>query len=491
MVLKGVVSRAMVVALGFGGTLALTGMHPASADSFGGSPTAPVVGGSGGGDPYFPASGNGGIDVAHYDLLLRYDPPASPKKLVGKLSGTASITLTTTANLKSFNLDLDRAMKASSVTVNGAKATFSAKARELTIVPAKPLAKGSRATVVVKYAGLTGRPKDSEGSLFGWVTTKDGAMVASEVDGAPTWYPVNDTPRDKATYQVVVNVPKGRTAVSNGNLVGSVTAGNRTTWTWRADDPMASYLATVCVGDFDLTRSRTASGIPIIHAVDRKIDADTRARAKTTLARYPKMIAFYEKHFGKYPFSSAGLIIDDDRLADDGEFGYALETQTRPLLPAMATESVAAHELAHQWFGDAVSPFAWKDMWLNEGFATYAEWLWIDQATDDVQIPMTFETDNVMSNDDPAYWGFPLADPGRSRLFDRALYERGGTALYELRKVLGQAMFDKVLTTWVATHRGRTGTVAEFEKHASTVSGRNLTPFFKTWLHSTKRPPVK
>ncbi len=351
-----------------------------------------TAGAAGAGDAYFPFAGNGGYDVQHYDLDLTYTPPApAPAPLVGQLSGVATIDLVATQDLDRFNLDL-RGMDVQAITINGRSAREvtppapgaavegaaywqvqddAARVWELTIQPRPKLKAGHTARVVVTYGGATTRPEDIEGALYGWVTTRDGAMVVGEPEGSMTWYPVSDHQTDKATYGFEITVPEGKVAVANGlPAQDPVTDGGLTTWFWEAPDPQASYLTTASVGDYDLRRSETAGGLPIIDAVDDNLTPANAATTETSLALQADMIAFLEEAFVPYPFNSYGSIVDDDSV------GYALETQTRPVYSRAASEGTVVHELAHQWFGNAVSPERWQDIWLNEGWATYVEWLW-------------------------------------------------------------------------------------------------------------------
>lgn len=435
---------------------------------------AATAGSAGVGDPYFPRAGNGGIDVRRYDLRLDYTPPAPGARLVGRLVGDARISLRATRALTSFHLDLRR-LRASSVRVDGQPARFRQAGGELVVTPARALATGERAVVRVRYAGRTGRPQDSTGALYGWVTTSDGAVVANEPDGASTWFPANDHPTDKATYRFSVRVPRGTTAVANGLLESRRSTRGHTTWVWDATDPMASYLATATVGDFDLRRS-SASGVPIVDAVDR----DLPAGADDGLERTGDMLALFSDLLGPYPFVAYGGIVDDDPL------GYALETQTRSLFTGSADEITAAHELAHQWLGDDVGPARWSDIWLNEGWATYLEWTWsghVGEATPQE----SYEA--VMSrpaNDD--FWKTVVADPGRDEMFSEPVYLRGGAALHALRRRVGDDTFWRIARAWVSTYAGRTASTADFVQLASRVSGEDLTGFFDTWVRRGLKP---
>ena len=366
-------SRRRTALLALGSAVAAAALLGAPAVALGapGDPGSPRYGqgSDGAGDPYFPLAGNGGTNVLHYDLDLDYTPaPPAPAPIEGRLDGVATIDLVATEDLDRFNLDL-RGLTASKVTVGGKSMAFTQTENELVITP-RPKLKAGRATqVVVTYGGTTIRPTDIEDALYGWVTTRDGAMVVSEPDGSATWFPVNDHPTDKATFTFEITVPDGLVAVANGLPTGPpVTAGGRTTWNWDAPDPMAAYLATASVGDYVVNQYTAANGTPIFDAVD-----PTRLGAPSAdLAQTSDMLVFFESLYGPYPFNSYGAIVDDDSV------GYALETQTRSFFSRNAREGTIAHELAHQWMGDEVSPYRWADIWLNEGWATYSQWMWTE-----------------------------------------------------------------------------------------------------------------
>jgi aminopeptidase N len=309
------------------------------------------------------------------------------------------------------------------------------------------------------------------------VSYDDGAFVANEPEGASTWYPVNDHQTDKATYDFRITVPENKTAVANGELVGKRTHRGWTTYVWRATDPMASYLSTASIGDYDLRFSRGPNGLPIIDAVDR----DLKPEDDDNLARTGEMIAYFNGVFGRYPFTSYGAIIDDD---DDA--GYALETQTRPIYSGPPDELTVAHELAHQWFGNSVSPELWKDIWLNEGFATYAEWLWDEHTggpTTAAQFDALYATPANRS-----LWAFKVADPGAENLFVGAVYNRGAMTLQALRVKIGDRAFFGTLKAWYLIHRNGTAGTEDFIRLAELASHQELSPFFETWVYTTGKP---
>lgn len=449
------------------GALAL-GALPAEASTH-----DPVDGGASSGDPYYPTLGDSGYDALHYDIALRYRPSSR------SLSAVTSIRLRPSIALTSLALDL-RGLNVSSATVDGRPARFSQTAEKLRVRPATPLARGRAVTVRVAYSGTTGRPVDNTDSLFGWISTPNGALVASEPYGAPTWFPVNDSPVDKARYSFTVTVPEGKQAVANGLPTGqSVTRRGWTTYRYTETAPMASYLATVDIGDYTIHRFRK-SGLPYLTAVDEHLTGTARTESLAAIAKQPAIIAWFAKRFGPYPFSSAGSIVDSF------DIGYALETQTRPIYSPSADESTVAHETAHQWFGDSVTPRHWKDIWLNEGFATYAEWLWDEHAG-----ITTFEKEVQRLRDTPAsadVWGREVADPGPAHLFDDAVYDRGGLTLVLLERKVGTPVFQRLLRTWATTHRYGSGTTEEFIALAERLSHQDLGSFFHTWLDTTGKP---
>ncbi len=632
------------------------------------------------GDPYYPTAGNPGYDVGHYALDLSYTPSDDT------LAGSAEITATAEKNLSSFNLDLD-GLTVASVDVGGRPAAFSRSGGELTVTPQVKIKKGTTFVTTVVYSGV---PVSLDGA--GFLATDDGALVAGQPRVASSWFPVNDHPSDKATYSIQVTVPAGLEAISNGRLVSQTDVGGSSVWLWNVDDPMASYLATIDIGEFDVNAyaqdgiqywdaldpdlfaprvlphtgaafaysgqadnsykrlqrtftvdaaspalsfwvdrgtefgwdfafvevNRTGSDewttlpdedgilvqdagfapcadlldqhpflahyltpaadgtcdttgttgawwaatgasdgweqwtfdlsayagddvdVSITYVSDFVVQSDgvsvddvtgpggqgttsfeddgdvldgwtvpgtpedgpanANDWAVTTdgppslgdlieasFARQPEILSALSSWFGDYPFAQAGGIVDDS-----AGLGFALETQTRPVYAKEfwaegQNDGVVVHELAHQWFGDSVALERWADIWLNEGFATYAEWLWSEYEGGPAPQDYFDFYYTQITPDDP-FWALEIGDPGPERLFDEAVYTRGAMTLQALRTTIGDDAFFELLPRWHESHEDGNATTKDFIALAEQVSGQNLKQFFTEWLYTDSRP---
>jgi aminopeptidase N len=440
------------------------------------------VGASGLGDAYFPHEGNGGYDALHYDLRLAYSPRTN------RLSGVARVRARALVALERFNLDL-KGLRVRGVRVDGRPAAFHRAGTELRVTPGASLAAGQVFTVAVRYRGvprtIVGSPI-AFGEPYGFLHTPDGQFVAAEPNGAYTWFPSNDHPSDKATFTFRITVPRGVRVVANGRRRSTSTHGRRRTFVWSEDSPMATYLATVDTGHWLIRRGRTKGGVPVTVAIDPKI-APRRARrtARFFLRTTARIVDYESSVFGPYPFSSAGAIADDARYRGR-RLGFSLETQSRPVYSGVTDTVTIAHELAHQWFGDSVSVARWRDIWLNEGFASFAEYLWLDH-TGQQTAHSSFRADYSIPGGS-SFWKLPIADPGRDRLFDVAVYRRGAMTLQALREKIGDGPFFQILRTWAAQHRHANASTADFIALAEQVSGRDLDGFFHAWLYAARKP---
>ncbi|WP_328481182.1 M1 family metallopeptidase [Streptomyces sp. NBC_00377] len=439
------------------------------------------------GDPYFPKAGNGGYDVSHYGLTLAYTPQGN------RLGGTAVVTARATEDLAAFDLDLV-GMDVDEVTVGGDAAEFRRDGQELIVRPSGTLTEGETFEVRVRYSGSPRTITDSDGSKEGWLRTADGALALGEPNGSMAWFPGNHHPSDKASYDIAVTVPKGLTAVSNGELRSERTAGDgRRTFDWHSAEPMASYVATLAIGHYTVTRptvTRTADTgagaarngvLPVYVAVD----PSQVAAGRDVLARLPDVMEWAETNFGPYPFSSAGAIVDRPEDA-----AYALETQSRPVYPGAPDLETFVHETAHQWFGDSVTPKAWQDMWLNEGFATYAEWLWNeDEGGAGAQERFTQLYDHG-EDEYEDLWAFPPAKPPTAAyISDSPVYQRGAMVIHRIRTTVGDDAFYDIVQGWAAAHRHGNAGTADFTAYVEQQApDEDFDEIWADWLYGEGKP---
>jgi Peptidase family M1 domain/Peptidase M1 N-terminal domain/Immune inhibitor A peptidase M6 len=660
-------------------------LGPAMA-SAGGGPGQFTPGAPGAGDPYFPLDGNGGYDVSHYDLDVKYVPATD------FLYGEADIRARATQSLSRFNLDL-QGLTVHSIDVDGRPASWSRDGNELTVMPREGLRKREPFKVEVRYSGVPETLEDGSG----FIHTDDGTLVVGEPHVAATWYPVNDHPIDKASYTFEITVPRGLEAVANGVLRDRKTKRGWTTWTWDAKEPMASYLTTATIGDFDLNAYKR-DGIRFWDAIDRDLlgppasprtgsqfaisqrgepsykrlqrtisvpgggatvsfwvtrdtepnwdfffveahtvgmndwrtlpdlnghtsqdtgfacpfwhflhpflqhyqsdngdgtcdptgdtgswnavsgwsegyeqwrvdlsafagrnvelsltyasddvfqrqgvfvddivvstgagstsfDSDGNTMDGWTVPGAPAdsvvpnpndwivgtagdtpepigtevrrafalqddIIEFLEDRFGDYPFAASGGIVDDVK-----GLGFALENQTRPIyaddffFDPVSAEDVIVHELAHQWYGDSVAVAAWQHIWLNEGFTTYAEWLYTEEVGRGTA-QETFDFWYGLFPEDDPFWTLPIGDPGPDFLFEFPVYARGAMTMHQLRLAVGDRDFFRILRGWARENEDGNVTTDQFIAYAERVSGEELSDLFHTWLFTTTKPDV-
>ncbi|WP_405100588.1 M1 family metallopeptidase [Micromonospora sp. NBC_01412] len=431
-------------------------------------------GAAGAGDDYFPRYGNAGYDVTRYTVRVRYDPAKD------RLTGTTVVQATAIADLSSFNLDL-AGLTVRKVTVDGVPARHARTGDELVVTPAAGLTSGNGFTAEIGYDGEPKLLRNEALGEGGFRATSDGAVALGQPESASNWYPVNDHPSDKAAYDFEITVPEGLTAVSNGVPLGKTTRAGWTTWKWAERSPMASYLSTLAIGEFRVTRAEH-KGRPVFSAVTTKLP---EGAADASIARTVEVADYLEGVFGPYPFGAYGGVV----VSEPG-IGYALETQSRPVYSANffrqgENTGVVAHELAHQWFGNSVALARWQDIWLNEGLATYAEWLWAEHRGGRT----------ARQSFDAAYlgasgqvWRIPPGKPGATNLFSESVYQRGAMTVHALRAAVGDRAFFELLKTWAADKRDSNATTAEFVALAEQVSGKQLDALFDAWLYGTERP---
>ena len=430
-------------------------------------------------DSYYPEKGDPGIDTLHYDLDLTWFKKAR------ELRGVAKIVFRATRTSGRFQLDLAHPMDVRRVTVDGAEADFGHPGKTLFV--RTPVEAESRHEVRVVYRGTprpaSGPASRSDIARVGMRVTKDGQLCTmQEPFGAFTWYPANDQPSDKALYDVKVDVPSPWVGVSNGQMLDRRTVGGRTVTEWTNAHPMSSYLMTIGVGPYKHYRQSGPHGLPMNYWVPRN-----RPELVKPLLRTPAALRWLEKRLGPYPFDRVGVMVTPS--------GSAMETQTlitfgvkNYVYGARGVRQTIVHELAHQWYGDTVTPNDWRDLWMNEGMATYQDTRWAA-----AQGWTTWQSWQHQWAQDDQLWRDIYGPPGDykpNQFASLNVYYCTALMWDRLRLKIGTATFNRLVRSWpqAAAHRDsnqpRSTIIAWFEAR----SGRELSLFFNRWLNSAKSP---
>ena len=429
-------------------------------------------------DSLFPEVGSSRYNVKHYAIKLTYQTS-------GEIKAKTTLTAKTKKPLRSFSLDLE-GLTVDKVKVNGHKADFSRRDNKLIIKPSKVL--DGRFSATIKYHGKPVTHIDPDGAKDGWIPTADGGVVVlSEPVGAMTWFPNNNTPRDKATFDMKITVPSKLEVAGSGDLASVRKHDGQETWRWVQPKQQATYLAMISIDNFDVYRSTmtttTGRKLPIWSFIEPELGTQAAARALI-----PKAIRYMERRFGPYPFNSAGIVVKDS------DVDYALETQNRPVFDVDEGETVDEltniHEWAHQWYGNSVTLSKWVDIWLNEGFATYAEWLW-DASHGGPSTAETFQTEYDANPPNDELWSPPPANfSNPAQLFGSQGYLRGAMTLEALRQEVGSHDFFVILRKWAQQNEYGNVTTRQFIALSERVSGEDLDDFFEVWLFTVGRPAL-
>ncbi|WP_129670046.1 M1 family metallopeptidase [Phytoactinopolyspora endophytica] len=425
-----------------------------------------------GSDPYVPGHGDASYDVLHYDLALGY-------KLVGnRLDGDATLTCRALTATDAIRVDL-HALRLQKVFVNGRPEKFTHRGGKLVVK--HPVGSGEQFQVRVKYAGNP-RPVPSRvlGSA-GWEELADGAIVAAQPHGAPSWFPCNDRPDNKATYSLAVTAPSDYYVAVAGELVTTKRSGSATTWSYQQDAPMPTYLATVQIGRYEVTE-QTGAPVPVRTIAPAERHSDN---FQASFGRQAEMLNFFTQIYGDYPFTSYTAVVTDDELEIPLE-SQGLSTFGRNFIDdGWDAIRLIAHEISHQWFGNAVTLRQWKDIWLHEGFACYSEWLWSHESgVKPVQERVNDHYEKLANLPRDLL----LGDPGPELMFDDRVYKRGALTVHALRARVGDNTFFEILRTWVAANNGGNVTTEMFIAHVNEFAGEDLSDLFDAWLFSTELP---
>jgi aminopeptidase N len=426
-------------------------------------------------DPYLPQNGNFGYQVSRYELELEY------KVGINRLAGTATITAVALTELAAFTLDMSSALSVSKVLVNGKRvARFSCRGGKLRITLASKLATGAALSVAVRYSG-TPRPFRTLWGEVGFEELTDGVLVAGQPNGAASWFPCDDHPSAKAAYRIQVSSESAYRVVANGKLVSRRARASQTVWTYEQPEPTSTYLITLQIGVYEAARlART----PV--AIRAALPARLQENFDYDFARQPEMMQLFVELFGPYPLADGyTVVVTDDALE------IPLEAQGISIFGAnhcngtRASERLIAHELAHQWFGNSVTARRWRDIWLHEGFACYAEWLWSERSDGRSADELArYHHERLAQQPQDLL----LTDPGPRRMFDDRVYKRGALTLHALRGKLGDEKFFALLKDWTSRYRHSTAGTADFTGLAANYSDEPLRALWEAWLYSTELP---
>jgi len=438
-----------------------------------------------GGDSLFPTIGNGGYDVQHYALDLSY---TITTKI---LQGTATIRAVATQDLSELSLDLQY-LGATAVRVNGVPATFTQdwNGAKLIVTPAQGIRDGAEFTLAIDYAGVEQPVIDPDGSSEGWVpSTTYGAIVVAEPIGAQGWFPNNNVPYDRATFEVRMRVPEGWDVVATGDLLSTDTADGFTTYHWSESKPIPTYLASVAIGHYDLSYSQLTGGPrPLYVAMDASFT--NKATIGANQQRVPQILQFYADWYGvDYPWTTAGGIVPRQSV------GYSLETATKPIYATTTAATTTgpsittiAHEQAHQWFGDLVTLARWRDIWLNEGMTEFSSWVWQERENGGTATATRFA--NQYNSTSTTFWRVPPADPPTAAdIFDsNAMYTRGAMVMEAIRQIVGEPTFLDIQRAWLQEHAYSAATTEDYIATVKRLSGKDpdcWDEFFQQWLYTS------
>ena len=426
------------------------------------------------GDSLFPRIGTSAYDVKHYKIELTYADD-------GSIRASTTITARTKDPLKSFALDFV-GLEVDDVTVDGDAAETDTAKEKLTVTPDSTVEGDFE--VVVDYHGTPKTYEDPDGSSEGWIPTDDGVTVMSQPIGAMSWFPNNNTPTDKATFDIELTVPDDLEAASNGVLAEKRPGEDGTTWVWDQPEPMVPYLAMISIGQYEVFESsmtlEDGRKLPIWSFIDPSFGPLEKKRGLLE-----ESIRLGERLYGPYPGASAGIVVE--KVGVD----YALETQDRAVYDGDPDDLTIMHETAHQWVGNSVGLEDWGDIWINEGFATHAEWSWMAEH-DGASLEDSFTETYEAYDEDDEFWELPPADLGEAvNLFSDPTYYRGAMTLEELRQRIGDDDFAELRVAWPTRNEGRTATTKDFIALAEKISGDDLGAFFETWLYKPGRPALE
>ena len=408
------------------------------------------------------------INVLKYNLNIDLYP--DQKLLKGDVVITGIVLDTT---IKQIDLNFYDNMNISLLTLNGVKSGYLNKGTRLSI----PYFHTPSDTFVIriKYAGTPKRVGFSS-FVFGELNGMSCTYNLNEPNYASTWFPCNDIPSDKALVDIRITNDSSEVSASNGLLMGITTNGSRRTYHWKSNYPISTYLICLFSSDYKTFSQQYISlNKQDTMAIDYYVFPNQLDEAKIDFQDQPDMIKFFAKTFGEYPFIKEKYGVAEFLW----ELG-AMETQTLTGIGSnfiggnKLFEDVYSHELSHHWWGDAVGPKTWKDIWLNEGFASYCEVLYKEHIGGFNALKSA-----MLSKYRDNFFG-TLYNP--KDLFGQTVYEKGAWVLHMLRHEVGDSTFFKILRSYFQTYKYKNASTSDFENICEKISGKDLKQFFNQWV---------
>ncbi len=419
-------------------------------------------------------------DVRHYEIDMDIDIPGdSVRSAVVFITAASETDTLTTADLNFIGMTID------SITVDGDPANYLWEPDQLLVDLGAAVSEGDSFQVAVYYHG---RPQTSGGN--GLFIDSDVTFTMCEPEGARRWFPCYDKPSDKATADISITVPEGYIVASNGLLIAVAKDGaaKTATYSWSETYPIATYLISLAISQY-ATFSYWYYGDGDTMEIACYAPPEDSADAAVDFANLPEMIACYSELFGAYPF------IEEKYGMATFPWGGAMEHQTCtswgfPMPGNNYYDWVVAHELAHQWWGDWVSPDNWKEIWLNEGFASYSEALWMEYlyGSSGLRAYMQEMQDYYVGWENASGQSFPIYDPPPGYLFSPTEYDKAGSVLHMLRFVVGDSAFFDILRTYGANHAYGCAVTDDFVSVCEDLSGQDLDWFFQQWIYQPGFP---
>ncbi len=429
------------------------------------------------GDPYSPELGNRGYDAEHYTLTLTLMTTEPALIASVSIAGVSTAEMLQQISLDFIGFEID------SITVNGIPADYFRQETKLIIQLAEPLPSGAPFELEIAYHGSPTREPSQYVPFIPYLGLiypdgKNQLFVVAEPDGARYWYPVNDHPRDKASYRFELTVPQGLVGIANGMLVETQTGvrnaypngADGDLYIWEHPYPMASAFVTIAAGEYVRIESTSPAGIPLRHYAF----AEEEESFESKQALIGEMIDWLSEQLGPYPFEAFGFV-------STSILGASLETQTMVILAesGIHNEWELAHELAHMWFGDWVSLDTWGQMWRSEGIATYLANMWM---TRDDPAMLDEQMDELAQTIAASPRTYPLDNPPRAELFGRDSYFKGALLVHGLRKSMGDEAFFNGLRAYLDQYGGGTATDADFQTVMEATAGFSLEEIFVEWF---------